>query len=81
MKKMIKLLIEEEGIRRTPSIYISILLAYLEQFNWSEAEHILHAFQNLELKDEEKDTFLYLKDLIYARDTESINTLLAYLYR
>lgn len=81
MKKLIKLLIEEEGIRRTPSIYISILLAYLEQCQWEEAKHILHVFQDLELKEEEKDAFLYLKDLIYARDTESISTLLAYLYR
>lgn len=81
MQRMIKLLIEEEGIRRTPSIYISILLAYLEQFSWGEAEHILQVFQDLELKDEEKDAFLYLKNLIYERDIESINTLLTYLYQ
>lgn len=80
MKRLIKLLIEEEGIRRTPSIYISILLAYLEVLNWIEAEHILRSFESLDLQDEEKYAFLYLKDLILARDKEAIKTLFMFLY-
>ena len=80
MKRLVKLLIDEEGAKHTSSIYISILLAYLEASNWSEIERILRIFETLDLQAEEEDAFLYLRDLILSQDKEAIEALLMYLH-
>ena len=79
MKSFVKLLTTQEGIRSTPSIYISILLAYLEVLNWEEADEIIHIMQSLELKAEEELVFLYLENIVSRRDQESLEALWAYL--
>lgn len=79
MQWIIKLLIDEEGIRSTPSIYISILLAYLENQNWKDASYTLNAFKSLEMQPEEEMAFLYLQDIITRQDTEMLEGLLCYL--
>lgn len=80
MKRLVKLLIEEVGVRQTPSLYISILLAYIEVFNWDEAEKTLQIFDALDLQTEERHAFLYLKDLTLAQDKETIKELFTYLH-
>lgn len=80
MKRFVKLLIEEVGIRRTPSLYISILLAYLDMFNWDEARKTLQIFETLDMQIEEKHAFLYLKDLTLAQDKEALKELFTYLH-
>jgi len=80
MKRLIKLLIEEEGAKHTSSVYISILLAYLQTSNWVEAKRSIRFFETIDLQAEEKYAFLYLKDLILEQDQEAIDALLTYLH-
>lgn len=80
MKEFVKLLIEEKGIRSTPSIYISIILAYLEMLNWDEAAYIVTCMQNLEMAVEEEGAFLYLRNIILQKDESALKSLLVYLY-
>ena len=80
MKRLIKLLIEEEGAKHTSSVYISILLAYLQIPNWVEAKRSIRFLKTIDLQVEEKYAFLYLKDLILEQDQEAIDALLTYLH-
>lgn len=80
MQSLIKILIEEEGIRRTPSIYLSILLAYLETYKWNDVNKTLQILESLDLLYEEKQSYLYLKELALTRNRHSIQNLFQYLY-
>lgn len=80
MKRLVKLLIEEKGIRRTPSIYISIVLAYLEAYKWKEAEDTIQVLDSLELLLEEEQVCLYLKKLVQTQIEVDVQNLCEYLY-
>lgn len=79
MKNLVKLLIETNGIRSTPAIYISILLAHLEMEHWDEAKYIVKIMQDLDMKQEETDAYFYLKQIVSAHDKEALEDLWAYL--
>ena len=79
MKHLVRLLISQHDIRRTPSIYISILLAYLEMKDWNQAQGIIHIMETLEMRPEEKEAYLYLKQIIYGHDEAELEDLWNYL--
>lgn len=79
MELFVKLIINDSRIRSTPSIYISIMLTYLELLNWEEAEYIVGIMKDLELEPEEALAFNYLKDIVNRKDEEAVTDLLAYL--
>ncbi|MBP3888104.1 MAG: hypothetical protein J6F30_10770 [Cellulosilyticum sp.] len=79
MKHLVKLLITQKGIRRTPSIYISIILAYLEMKEWTKAQSIVEVMEALEMRPEEAEAYQYLKHLIQSHNQEDLEDLWAYL--
>ena len=79
MRSLVKLLIYDKGIRSTPSIYISILLAYLEIHNGDEASKMSEIVNSLEMKPEEEGAFDYLKPIVLNKDEVKLAELLIYL--
>lgn len=79
MKVYIKLLIQQEHDRSTASIYLSIAMAYLYSYNWDEAKYVLTCIKDLALLPEEERAWLYLGDIIKAKDTRKLKDLFAYL--
>lgn len=79
MKHLVKMLIEENDIRRTPSIYVSIILAYLEMKKWDDAKYIIHVMQELEMRSEENIVYVYLARIINQQDEKELEDLWSYL--
>lgn len=79
MKIYVKLLIQENTIRSTPSIYISMMIAYLKSSQWKEAERIANFLESMSLKHEEACACHYLRRLALDQDEKQIEALLTYL--
>lgn len=79
MKTFLKFLISKNRIDTVASIYISIELAYLENQNWHEAQAIMRILQELTLKPEEEQVFLYLKDIVLNQNEKERIELIRYL--
>lgn len=79
MKVLIKFLVSKKHIDTVAGVYISIGLAYLENQNWQEAKAIMNILQELELKPEEEQVFLYLKDIVQSQNEEERINLISYL--
>lgn len=79
MKLLIKFLISRKQIETVAGIYISIVLAYLEEQNWREAKAIINILQEIILKPEEEQVLHYLQDIIQNHDEFERRRLFNYL--
>lgn len=72
MKDYIRSIIMEKGIRSTFSIYISIILAYLEEYKWQDARRFMRILKGEPLEYEQKLVYYYLNELLLSKDKRVI---------
>lgn len=80
MEQLIKMIVTQEERCRAASFYISILIAYLEDAKWYEAEETISILESMMLLIEEQYAVKYLSILLSERNTDKIKSLTAYLY-
>lgn len=68
----VRLVVCAKGPRSTPSIYLSIMIAYLEQGKWQEAQATSQLIQSMSLLSEENLAFQYLNQLMLQKDEMGI---------
>lgn len=79
MEEIIRFVVCQKGRLRTPSFYLSILIAYLEDANWLEATKIHQLLQAMVLTEMEQDALTYLGKLLKSKDQVLILSLAHYL--
>lgn len=79
MTNLILLIVKQKQLTTVASIYICILIAYLEMHQWEEGLKTLNLLETIPLSCTERTVMIYLSKLLQNKECQAITELIAIL--